>query len=67
MRRAEELKKHIGFDELYEQAISFEKRDFAAALAAPGLTVISEIKRASPSAGFIREVDPAAWATGYER
>jgi len=67
MRRAEELKKHIGFDELYEQAISFEKRDFAAALAAPGLTVISEIKRASPSAGFIREVDPAEWAAGYER
>ena len=67
IRRAEELKKSISFDELYERAMRFEKRDFADALAAPGLTVISEIKRASPSAGFIREVDPAAWATGYER
>ena len=67
LRRAEELNERISFDELYERAIRFEKRDFAGALAAPGLTVISEIKRASPSAGFIREVDPAAWATGYER
>lgn len=66
-RRAKALKKRISFDELYERAISFEKRDFAGALSAPSLTVISEIKRASPSAGFIREVDPAAWAAGYER
>ena len=39
----------------------FEKRDFAGALSAPGLSVVSEIKRASPSAGFIREADPAEW------
>ena len=45
----------------------FEKRDFAAALAAPGLSVISEIKRASPSAGFIREVEPAEWGARYEQ
>ena len=67
VRRAEKLKEHTSFDELYKRAIHFEKRDFAGALAAPGLAVISEIKRASPSAGFIREVDPAAWATGYEQ
>jgi indole-3-glycerol phosphate synthase len=29
--------------------------------------VISEIKRASPSAGFIREADPAEWGARYER
>jgi len=67
LRRAEELKERISLYELYEQAIRFEKRDFAGALAAPGLSVISEIKRASPSAGFIREVDPAEWAVRYER
>ena len=58
-KRAEELRSQTDPDALHEQALSFEKRDFAAALAAPGLSVISEIKRASPSAGFIREVDPA--------
>ncbi len=66
LRRAGELRATTGLDALYQQALLFEKRDFAAALAAPGLSVISEIKRASPSAGFIREVDPAAWAARYE-
>src|ERR687893_806422 len=50
-----------------EEAVLFEKRDFAGALRRPGLAVISEIKRASPSAGPIREVDPAEWGAGYER
>jgi len=67
LRRAEKLKESTNLEDLYEQAMRFEKRDFAGALAAPGLSVISEIKRASPSAGFIREVDPAEWAAGYER
>lgn len=66
-RRAEELRRTTGFDALYQRAVRFEKRDFAAALAAPGLSVISEIKRASPSAGFIRDADPAEWAARYER
>lgn len=64
--RAATLHEHIGYDALHEQARRFEKRDFARALAAPGLAVISEIKRASPSAGDIREVDPAGWAERYE-
>ena len=65
--RAEELRNDTNLDALYQQALLFEKRDFAAALASPGLSVISEIKRASPSAGFIRDADPAEWGARYER
>ena len=65
-KRAVALREGVSFETLYERALSFEKRDFAAALATPGLSVISEIKRASPSAGDIREVDPAGWAARYE-
>jgi indole-3-glycerol phosphate synthase len=67
LRRAEELRETTDLDSLYREAMRFEKRDFAAALSAPGLSVISEIKRASPSAGFIREADPAEWGARYER
>ena len=65
--RAEELKETADLDTLYQEAMLFEKRDFTDALAAPGLSVISEIKRASPSAGFIREADPSEWGSRYER
>src|SRR5919107_934619 len=51
---------------LYQEALLFEKRDFAGALSTPGLSVISEIKRASPSAGFIREADPSEWGQRYQ-
>ncbi|HEX2740998.1 MAG TPA: indole-3-glycerol phosphate synthase TrpC [Rubrobacter sp.] len=64
--RAEELRASTDLDILYQEALLFENRDFAGALAAPGLSVISEIKRASPSAGFIREADPAEWGARYE-
>jgi indole-3-glycerol phosphate synthase len=67
LRRAGKLKETTDLDALYQQALLFEKRDFAAALSAPGLSVISEIKRASPSAGFIREADPAEWGARYEK
>ena len=66
LRRAEELRQNTDLDALYHDAMLFEKRDFTGALAAPGLSVISEIKRASPSAGFIREADPAEWGARYE-
>ncbi len=66
IRRAEELRSAKNFDLLYQEALLFEKRDFVRALGRPGLAVISEIKRASPSAGFIREADPAEWSARYE-
>ena len=66
LARADDLRASIDLDNLYQQALLFEKRDFAAALRAPGLSVISEIKRASPSVGFISDADPAEWASRYE-
>lgn len=43
-------------------------RPFAAAIGAPGLAVIAEIKRRSPSLGRITDdLDPAAAAVEYER
>jgi indole-3-glycerol phosphate synthase len=66
LRRAEELRQNTDLDALYQEAMLSEKRDFAGALTAPGLSVISEIKRASPSAGFIRGADPSEWGTRYE-
>src|SRR3954454_14362972 len=66
LERAGELRKHTDLDNLYQEALLFEKRAFATALKKPGLSVISEIKRASPSAGFISGADPAEWAARYE-
>ena len=67
LRRAEELRRSTDLDSLYQEALLFEKRDFAGALTKPGLAVISEIKRASPSAGFIRDADPTEWGARYEQ
>ncbi len=66
LARAEELRASTDLDSLYQEALLFEKRDFAAALRVPGLSVISEIKWASPSVGFISDADPAEWAARYE-
>ena len=66
LARAEELRDRADLDSLYQEAFLFEKRDFAAALKKSGLSVIAEIKRASPSAGFISDADPAEWAARYE-
>lgn len=42
-------------------------RDFAAALARPGLSIIAEIKRRSPSRGpLVESLDPAELARAYE-
>jgi indole-3-glycerol phosphate synthase len=66
IERAQDLRSSTDLGSLYQEALLFEKRDFAGALLAPGLSVVSEIKRASPSAGFIREADPAEWGARYE-
>ena len=66
LARARELQASINLDGLYQEALLFEKRDFTAALRAPGLSVIAEVKRASPSVGFISDADPAEWAARYE-
>ena len=67
IKRAHDLRTSTDLGNLYQRALLFEKRGFASALSAPGLSVISEIKRASPSAGFIREADPAEWGQRYQR
>ena len=67
LARAEELRKSTDIDALYQEAFLFEKRDFAAALRKPGLSVVAEIKQASPSAGFIGEVNPGEWGARYEK
>jgi len=66
IKRAQDLRTSTDLGNLYQRALLFEKRDFASALSASGLSVISEIKRASPSAGFIREADPATWGERYQ-
>ncbi|MGC9347844.1 MAG: indole-3-glycerol phosphate synthase TrpC [Anaerolineae bacterium] len=49
-----------------EAAAAPPPRDFAAALQAPGVSLIAEIKRASPSAGSLRlDLDPVALARIY--
>jgi indole-3-glycerol phosphate synthase len=43
------------------------RRDFASALAKPGIAVIAEMKRKSPSAGLLRaHYDPRTLARGFE-
>ena len=66
LERAQDLRSRTDLNSLYQEALLFDKRDFTGALLAPGLSVISEIKRASPSAGFIRDADPAEWGARYE-
>jgi indole-3-glycerol phosphate synthase len=65
-KRADELRASVDVEELRERAASFGKRDFLAALKKPSLSVISEIKRASPSAGFIRDMEPSEQGALYE-
>jgi len=66
LSRAQDLRSSTDLGSLYQEVLLFEKRDFAGVLSAPGLSVISEIKRASPSAGFIRDADPAEWGVCYQ-
>ena len=66
--RVAERKRAVPIEAVIEQARQRPPaRDFAAALRAPGVGVIAEIKRGSPSKGlFAPELDPAALARTFE-
>jgi indole-3-glycerol phosphate synthase len=67
-RRADALARAHELDEWKARAaLAPPSRDFAAALRAPGMSLIAEVKRASPSAGDIAaSADPVAQARAYE-
>src|SRR5271156_3066019 len=60
--------RHVSLDQLKEMARrAASPRDALAALKAEGVSVIAEVKRASPSRGQMAEIaDPAALAAEYE-
>ena len=66
--RLEQRKQRVSLTSLEDEPLfDAPRRDFAAALTGDGLAIISEIKRASPSAGVIRaDFDVATLARQYQ-
>ncbi|MEJ2745149.1 MAG: indole-3-glycerol phosphate synthase TrpC [bacterium] len=61
------LKERIPESALIERSNNNAPRDFLAALKGDGISLIAELKKASPTAGVIRpEYNPVEIATGYE-
>ncbi|PYV23488.1 MAG: indole-3-glycerol-phosphate synthase TrpC, partial [Acidobacteria bacterium] len=67
-RRFEEARKSSPLSEVEEAAARrHERRDFATAISGKGLSVIAELKQASPSQGVLRQdYRPRELAQGYE-
>jgi indole-3-glycerol phosphate synthase len=63
-----ERQQHVSLDELKEMARRApSQKDAMAALKSEGVSVIAEVKRASPSRGHMADIaDPAALAAEYE-
>ena len=61
-------KRSVSLGELSERSVGGQTRGFRQALERPGIGVIAEFKRRSPSAGLLREgADVAQIALAYER
>jgi len=66
-RILESRRRDVGRDDHFPGTALLPVRDFRAALAAPGTSLIAEIKRASPSRGDLNPgLDPAGLAAVYE-
>jgi len=67
-RKKKEIRRDRGYVRELEKTIGDRegRRDFFKALLSPGTRVIAEIKKSSPSAGFIREVEPVRQGKLYE-